>query len=159
MTDKEKEIKELKSALSDAIRSFTRLETLYKVRRNELEIANDKIAGLTGKCEALQKDNENLTRTLEESREGEKQKTRENELHEPKIVAFEIPFAECSIQPVGENLYQIGYECPICGKGEADCILGRDKEHAIERFKRSMNNYCPNCGARLKEVKDETPKD
>lgn len=76
------------------------------------------------------------------------------EVHEPKIVAFEIPFAECSIQPVGENLYQIGYECPICGKGEADCTLGRDKEHAIERFKRSMNNYCPHCGARLKEVKE-----
>lgn len=69
MTDKEKEIKELKSALSDAIRSFTRLETLYKVRRNELEIANDKIVGLTGKCEALQKDNENLRRTLEEGAE------------------------------------------------------------------------------------------
>lgn len=30
---------------------------------------NDEIAGLTGKCEALEKDNENLERTLEECRE------------------------------------------------------------------------------------------
>ena len=53
---------ELKNALSDAIHSFTRMETLYKLKCNE-------IAGLTGKVEALQKDNENLRRTLEEGRE------------------------------------------------------------------------------------------
>ena len=69
MTDKEKEIEELKSALSDAIHSFTRMETLYKVKCNELKIANDKIAGLTGKVEALQQDNENLMRTLEDGTE------------------------------------------------------------------------------------------
>lgn len=153
MTDKEKEIKELKSALSDAIRSFTRLETLYKVRRNELEIANDKIAGLTGKCEALQKDNENLTRTLEESREGEKQKTRENELHEPKIETEIVASREYP------TLYRVNVVCPVCyfllGRG-----IGLTKQDAINEEKhRSIYTYCPLCGARLKEVKDETPKD
>lgn len=60
--DKDKEIEKLKSALADTVRSFTRIETLYKLKCNE-------IAGLTGKVEALQHDNENLRRTLEEGRE------------------------------------------------------------------------------------------
>lgn len=38
----------------------------YKAKINSL---NDEIAGLTGKCEALEKDKENLTRTLEECNE------------------------------------------------------------------------------------------
>ena len=79
-------------------------------------------------------------------------KTRENELHDPKIEAFEIPFAEYSVHPVGENLYQVGYDCPVCGKGPMELYTGKSKEQAIERFKRNMDNYCPNCGARLKEV-------
>lgn len=65
----EKEIEKLKSALADAVRSFTRMETLYKLKCNELESANNEIAGLTGKVEALQQDNENLRRTLEEGAE------------------------------------------------------------------------------------------
>ncbi len=60
--EKDKEIEKLKSALADAVRSFTRVETLYKLKCDE-------IAGLTGKVEALQQDNENLRRTLEEGRE------------------------------------------------------------------------------------------
>ena len=66
---RENEIEKLKSALADAVRSFTRMETLYKLKCNELESANSEIAGLTGKVEALQQDNENLRRTLEEGRE------------------------------------------------------------------------------------------
>ena len=61
---RENEIEKLKSALADAVRSFTRMETLYKLKCDE-------IAGLTGKVEALQQDNENLRRTLEEGRSYE----------------------------------------------------------------------------------------
>lgn len=68
--NKDKEIEKLKSALADAVRSFTRMETLYKLKCNELESANSEIAGLTGKAEALQQDNENLLCTLEEGREA-----------------------------------------------------------------------------------------
>ena len=78
---RENEIEKLKSALADAVRSFTRMETLYKLKCNELESANSEIAGLTGKVEALQQDNENLRRTLEEGRETvdeAKRKTAEN---------------------------------------------------------------------------------
>ena len=67
---RENEIEKLKSALADAVRSFTRMETLYKLKCNELESANSEIAGLTGKVEALQQDNENLRRTLEEGAES-----------------------------------------------------------------------------------------
>ena len=69
--DKDKEIEKLKSALADAVHSFTRMETLYKLKCNELESAKDEIAGLTGKVEALQQDNENLRRTLEYGRSYE----------------------------------------------------------------------------------------
>ena len=62
--EKDKEIEKLKSALADAVRSFTRMETLYKLKCDE-------IAGLTGKVEALQQDNENLRRTLEYGRSYE----------------------------------------------------------------------------------------
>lgn len=79
-------------------------------------------------------------------------KTRENELHEPKIEAFEAHFAEFSVHPVGETLYQVGYDCPVCGNGLMKLYTGKSKEQAIERFKQNMDNYCPNCGARLKEV-------
>ena len=68
--EKDKEIEKLKSALADAVHSFTRMETLYKLKCNELESAKDEIAGLTGKVEALQQDNENLRRTLEEGAES-----------------------------------------------------------------------------------------
>ena len=79
-------------------------------------------------------------------------KTRENELHEPKIEAFEAHFAEFSVHPVGETLYQVGYDCPICGKGSMQLEMGKSKEQAIERFKLNMDNYCPRCGARLREI-------
>lgn len=62
--DKDTEIEKLKSAHADAVHSFARMETLYKLKCEE-------IAGLTGKVEALQKDNENLRRTLEEGRSYE----------------------------------------------------------------------------------------
>ncbi len=68
--DKDNEIEKLKSALVDAVRSFTRVETLYKLKCDE-------IAGLTGKVEALQKDNENLRRTLEYGREAIKEAKKE----------------------------------------------------------------------------------
>ena len=81
-------------------------------------------------------------------------KVRENELHEPKIEAFEIPFAEYSVHPVGEALYQVGYECLVCGEGHMELMTGWSKEQVINIFKRKMDNYCPNCGARLKEVNE-----
>ena len=153
MTDTEKEIEKLKSSLADAVRSFTRMETLYKLKCNELESANNEIAGLTGKIKAFEQDNENLRRTIEEGCEEvhEKTKMRENELHEPKI-DMDIKAAEGY-----STLYYVSANCPVC-----DFFLGKSmglsKEQAINEVKESIYNYCPHCGARLKEVKNETPK-
>lgn len=83
---------------------------------------------------------------------GDGMETRENELHEPKIEAFEAHFAEFSVHPVGQTLYQVRYDCPVCGKGAAQLEMGKSEEQAIERFRSGMDNYCPNCGSRLKEV-------
>ena len=75
------------------------------------------------------------------------------EVHEPKIYAYTTPIEDPSILPPDEIQYRVGYECTICGAGQIGHILGRDKKQAIGRFKKTMmNNYCPNCGARLKEV-------
>lgn len=44
-------------------------ECLQEEKYRKADDLLDEIAGLTGKCDALQKDNENLLRTLEEGRE------------------------------------------------------------------------------------------
>ena len=47
--NKEEEIEELKSALNDAIRSFTRMGTLYKLKCNELDVEKEKTKKETAK--------------------------------------------------------------------------------------------------------------
>ena len=51
----------------------------------------DEIAGLTGKCEALEKDNENLMRTLEECKKNIREAERERDM------AIEVANAEVKI--------------------------------------------------------------
>lgn len=79
-------------------------------------------------------------------------KTRENELHEPKIDAYKTPVAALSVLPVFQTVYQVGYECAVCGNGHAELVMEWCKEWAIKRFKLNMDNYCPRCGARMKEM-------
>ena len=63
-----------------------------------------------------------------------KMKTRENELHEPKIIKVEEKVGDC-----GSSVEFLG-QCTVCG------------------FTYSRNpdwiNYCPKCGARLKEIEE-----
>lgn len=57
--DKQKQIQEmtaeqaiesekLKNSIAEAVNAFVRLETLYKIKCKELEIANEKLEGLKG---------------------------------------------------------------------------------------------------------------
>ena len=69
-------------------------------------------------------------------------KTRENELHEPKI--------KFKVVRKNDIPYRAFAECSVCG-----CLLSKSgiystKERAEEKL--PIPNYCPNCGARLKEV-------
>lgn len=66
-------------------------------------------------------------------------KTRENELHEPKIT-FELAHG-------GYNSYG-SKKCSVCGYSLA-YTFGCTEQGAKELY---IDNYCPNCGARLKEV-------
>lgn len=84
---------------------------------------------------------------------NKEQKTRENELHEPKIDIYEVTLPDSFFG--NETIYHVGYKCAVCGEGRMELApYGVGKQKVIERFKRNMDNYCPNCGARLKEVKE-----
>lgn len=41
--------------------------------------------------------------------------------------------------------------CPICGKDEAEFICGTEDWYGY-----GLSNYCPNCGARMKGVENDT---
>ena len=67
-------------------------------------------------------------------------KTRENELHEPKIA-------------VNTNSLFKGYDviavCSVCRKEVMNRFVKHDVNFMANFY---LPNYCPNCGARLKEV-------
>ena len=66
-------------------------------------------------------------------------KTRENELHEPRIT---------------KNRAWLTAYCQICQRKVAtvaNCSGELDEEIIAEY----LPNYCPNCGARLKEIDNE----
>ncbi len=80
-------------------------------------------------------------------------KTRENELHEPKVVRETALY---HYYDYAEPNYEITVKCAVCG----DCLSGKstvdtskEKREYTDKFVLSqVPNYCPNCGARLKEV-------
>ena len=68
-------------------------------------------------------------------------KTRENELHEPKISFGIISYG-----------YFAKAHCSVCGEFLEDTFSPNSKDDAIFHVKLSVKNYCPYCGAQLKEV-------
>ena len=72
-------------------------------------------------------------------------KTRENELHEPKLQIEYVPYGQG---------YQIEADCPICGRYVGGAFYANvTEEQAIMLLKHKDGyfTYCPHCGARLKE--------
>ena len=70
-------------------------------------------------------------------------KTRENELHQPKITT----------EYTARNTWLVILECWECGLYLSD-FEHADKLTAQEQAHLRMPNYCPCCGARLKEVQE-----
>ena len=70
-------------------------------------------------------------------------KTRENELHEPIIKMW-----------IANKGYYVTANCPICDTIFGGAFSEDNKDDAISRAKRFHINYCPNCGARLKEIEE-----
>ena len=70
-------------------------------------------------------------------------KIRENELHEPII----------GTSP------QVGKGIAVAKCSACDCTLefaqGKDRESAIISLRKNLPKYCPNCGARLKEIEND----
>lgn len=79
---REKEVEELKLIIAENMAKYSKAGMPYEEALKMCALGilasgfgkadelNDEIAGLTGKVEALQQDNENLRRTLEEGREA-----------------------------------------------------------------------------------------
>lgn len=67
-------------------------------------------------------------------------KTRENELHQPKVKE--------------RYFYLTQLYCQECGQflAEDERVADIPKDIRIKECKRKIPNYCPNCGARFKEV-------
>ena len=77
-------------------------------------------------------------------------KTRVNELHEPKIEAICLERYAFGGANIGK-FYCATARCRICNYFLSD-RNGITKELAIGNVLAGVLNYCPNCGARLKEV-------
>lgn len=160
MTDTEKEIEKVCGIIDRAV--SVRNDCIFGVYDAAENVVNagyrkaddllDKIADLTGEVEALKKDNENLMLTLEEGREEEYEKPsmRENELHEPRIETESVYFA-------GVKNYSATAYCSACGLPIVS-KMADSEAHARAYAIAALQNYCPHCGARLQEVKYETPK-
>ena len=67
---------------------------------------------------------------------GDDMKTRENEVHEPRIT---------------KNRAWLTAYCQIC-EGKVATVANCSGEPDEEIIAEYLPNYCPNCGARLKEV-------
>ena len=74
-------------------------------------------------------------------------KTGENELHEAIIDVFKSTSGAIAIET----------HCDVCGRLLYDTGWCQyvPEEVLTRRAKGVTPNYCPNCGARLKEIKDE----
>ena len=70
--------------------------------------------------------------------------TRENEVHEAFIDVFKSISGDICVQT----------SCNVCGRLLYDTNWWSrvTEEQLTERAKEATPNYCPNCGARLKEV-------
>lgn len=80
-------------------------------------------------------------------------KTRENELHEPKIERYT---AKHIYEGYDEYQYTIEITCPVCRHLFAEKSFVDTSKEKREYFEnglmKEVPNYCPNCGARLKKV-------
>ena len=83
-------------------------------------------------------------RMMETAKKGKR--TREDDLHKPQIKIDRLPISFAII-----GTHHATVLCPVCGTelikkiGQSEGLAGL---HAIE----ATPNYCPQCGARLKEV-------
>ena len=84
-------------------------------------------------------------------------KTRENELHEPKINESFI-CTDCEYGEYEEIKYVIEIKCSVCGKlltGTRFADMSQKKRAYFEKEELGkIPNYCPHCGARLKEIEE-----
>lgn len=74
-------------------------------------------------------------------------KTRENELHEPKIE---------TLWSIYSDMISVQISCSVCGEILVDTEW---QSYVREQFLRDfvtseLKNYCPQCGARLKEIEE-----
>ena len=80
-------------------------------------------------------------------------KTRENELHEPKVVR---DTANYLCDGYVEHHYIITVKCAVCGRGLSgnDIVdTSAEKRECTDKFVLAqIPNFCPHCGARLKEI-------
>ena len=79
-------------------------------------------------------------------------KTRENELHEPIIVTESHTY-----ENMDYSMLTINAICPICGNVLGSGVCTDRRVEYLEEVKASIkqsvkDNYCPNCGTRLKEI-------
>lgn len=83
-------------------------------------------------------------------------KTRENELHEP-IINRRASFSE--YDEYGESRYFIEITCPVCKKFLTGKTFIDTSQQKCDYFEKEelerVPYYCPNCGARLKEVQND----
>lgn len=71
------------------------------------------------------------------------------DVHEPIITA------ENMAQYGKPDCHSVNLKCSVCGFGFSVMIPLGNQQKAIDFFKKSkLCNYCQNCGARLKEVKE-----
>lgn len=132
------------------------------------------IDALSGECERLHKENEELRAILKEPCKGQKM-TREEAIKNLEMIGiafvepvtieqrklindtFNIAIKALSKEPKsGKWIEQEGwdgdvyYECSMCG--EAFCLIDGTPTD-------NMYNYCPNCGARMFEPQERSDKE
>ena len=73
-------------------------------------------------------------------------KTRENELHEPKIQVEFNPEIEGTFF---DGLVRITAHCSLCNK-KIYGYIGPSENYGKSFVNKQLPKYCPNCGARLK---------
>lgn len=80
---------------------------------------------------------------------GEPPRTREDELHKPRITTRKSERYALGGAKIGE-VYCAVARCPVCDYFLSD-KNGMTEELAIESATSSVSNYCPRCGVQLKK--------